>query len=81
MTKVYMGKTQCPLCGIGMLTQKTTYQHVMHKGKEKCLPLHFSVCSYCESEQANEQQLLANKMAMFAFEGDYMEPPNDTPDL
>ncbi|CTQ08455.1 MULTISPECIES: type II toxin-antitoxin system MqsA family antitoxin [Klebsiella pneumoniae complex] len=58
---------QCPICGVGVLTPKITNSYVEYKGKSKYLPLHFSICNHCETEQANQQQSLENKREMNAF--------------
>lgn len=60
-------KSQCPICGMGVLTPKTTNSYVEYKGKSKYLPLHFSICSVCETEQVDQQQSLENKREMNAF--------------
>lgn len=57
----------CPCCGVGVLTPKITNNYVEYKGKSKSLPLHFSICSYCETEQADQQQSVENKRVMDAF--------------
>lgn len=57
----------CPCCGVGVLTPKITNNYVEYKGKSKFLPLHFSICSYCETEQADQQQSVENKRVMDAF--------------
>ena len=49
------------------IISKITNNYVEYKGKSKFLPLHFSICSYCETEQADQQQSVENKRVMDAF--------------
>jgi len=58
---------KCPVCGEGELTSKTTRSYVEYKGKSKYLPLHFSVCDYCEIEQTDQRESLENKREMNEF--------------
>ncbi|WP_159282173.1 type II toxin-antitoxin system MqsA family antitoxin [Rahnella variigena] len=58
---------KCPVCGEGALTPKTTHSYVEYKGKSKFLPLHFSVCDYCEIEQTDQRESLENKREMNEF--------------
>ncbi len=81
MNKCKTGQVECPICGVGELMMGTTNSFVEYKGAKHCIPLHFCVCSYCETEQATEQQLLENKMEMIALKERYAEHLDEHPDL
>jgi len=57
----------CPICGEGQLTDSVVKNTVEYKGQTTDLDMHFSVCNFCGSEQANKIQLRDNKRAMNAF--------------
>lgn len=55
---------QCPLCAEGHLTEISFSNQHQIDGKEVMVPLVYSICSYCESEQANADQARRNKDAI-----------------
>lgn len=55
---------QCPLCEEGQLTELSSSNQHQIDGKDVMVPLVYSVCSHCESEQANADQAQRNKQAM-----------------
>jgi len=57
----------CPICGEGQLKDSVVKNTVEYKGETTDLDMRFSVCNACGSEQANKDQLRANKRAMNAF--------------
>lgn len=57
----------CPICGVGSLKHHIGKNRVEYKDKSTELDTQYSVCSDCGSEQANANQLRANKRAMLAF--------------
>lgn len=57
----------CPICGEGQLQDSVTKNTVEYKDQATNLDMLFSVCNACGSEQANKDQLRANKRAMNAF--------------
>jgi len=57
----------CPICGEGNLNAKISKNIVEYKAHSTQLDTHYSVCDTCGSEQANSEQLRANKRAMVAF--------------
>lgn len=54
----------CPACGQGYLTRQVETNTVKMHGVEFDLPLHFSVCSSCESEVADSEECKENKRLM-----------------
>ncbi|MEA3643715.1 MAG: type II toxin-antitoxin system MqsA family antitoxin [Lamprobacter sp.] len=58
----------CPVCGEGQLTERQERDRVAYQGQEGDIPLAFSVCDACGSEQASPVQLRANKRAMIKFQ-------------
>ncbi len=58
----------CPICGEGRLTERQDRERVAYQGQEDDIPLAFSVCDACGSEQASPAQLRANKRAMIKFQ-------------
>lgn len=57
----------CRICGEGHLTMIVGQNDVEYKGCNASIPLKYSVCSACGSEQANATQVLENKKAMQSF--------------
>lgn len=49
----------CPICGIGFLEKKIRLERVEFVSSR--VETHFSVCSYCEIEQADAEELKKNK--------------------
>ncbi len=58
---------RCPICGEGHLSEMTGSNPVEYGGRTTELPLLYSVCDVCGSEQAGAAQTRANKRAMIAF--------------
>lgn len=58
----------CPICGEGQLTERQERDRVVYQGQEGDIPLAFSVCDACGSEQASPVQLRANKRAMIKYQ-------------
>lgn len=58
---------RCPICGEGHLSEMTGSNPVEYGGRTSELPLLYSVCDVCGSEQAGAAQTRANKRAMIAF--------------
>jgi HTH-type transcriptional regulator/antitoxin MqsA len=58
---------RCPICGEGHLSEMTGSNPVEYGGRTAELPLLYSVCDVCGSEQAGAAQTRANKRAMIAF--------------
>lgn len=58
---------KCPICGGGQLTERRALERVAYREQEGDIPLEFSVCDACGSEQASPVQLRANKLAMIEF--------------
>lgn len=57
---------QCPLCEEGQLTELLSSNQHQIDDKVVMVPLVYSVCSHCESEQTNADQAQRNKRAMQA---------------
>lgn len=58
----------CRICGEGRLTVIAGQNDVEYNGHHASIPLKYSVCSACGSEQANSAQVLENKIAMQSFQ-------------
>lgn len=54
----------CPICKEGNLEAKVGTNKVEYKGQTKTLPMHFSECDCCGSEQALPADLRQNKRLM-----------------
>jgi len=54
----------CPLCSKGFLEEKSELNEIL---TNISITLHYSVCTYCLSEQANSEQLCKNKEEMQQF--------------
>lgn len=54
----------CPACGQGYLTRRVETNTVKMNGIQFDIPLHFSVCSSCESEVADAEECSKNKKLM-----------------
>lgn len=57
----------CPLCEQGVLDEHESSKLAEYKGVQRPVPLYFSCCSVCGTEQANAKHLRANKRLMQAF--------------
>ena len=57
----------CPICEEGNLEAKIGTNEVEYKGHTKTLPMHFSECECCRSEQASPAELRTNKRLMTEF--------------
>lgn len=57
----------CPICGEGRLHDQVVQEMSEYREHTGQTPLYFSVCDTCGSEQANADQVRANKRAMIAF--------------
>lgn len=57
----------CPICGEGELRAEVGKNEVKHKDCVGMIDTHYSVCSFCESVQANGAQMRQNKRLMTAF--------------
>ncbi|MFE8031901.1 type II toxin-antitoxin system MqsA family antitoxin [Thiohalocapsa marina] len=67
MTNTFESKT-CPICGEGHLFERQDQETVLYQGQEGRIPLAYSVCDRCGSEQASPEQLRSNKRAMIKFQ-------------
>lgn len=56
--------TTCPICGEGHLTERREFDKIVYAHQESEIPLVFSVCDTCGSEQASPAQLRENKRAL-----------------
>ena len=57
----------CPICGEGLLTLHVEEETVEYKGVARSISSQYKVCGSCGSEQADMDDLRANKRAMQAF--------------
>ncbi|MEI6858507.1 MAG: type II toxin-antitoxin system MqsA family antitoxin [Shewanella sp.] len=57
----------CPICEEGNLEAKIGINEVEYKNHTKNLPMHFSECECCGSEQASPVELRTNKRLMTEF--------------
>jgi HTH-type transcriptional regulator/antitoxin MqsA len=57
----------CPICEEGSLEAKIGSNEVEYKSQKTALPLHFSECESCGSEQASPIELRINKRLMIDF--------------
>lgn len=57
----------CPACGEGHLSSNVEYESVDYNGRQKDLPLYFSVCDHCGSELTGAAESKLNARAMTAF--------------
>lgn len=57
----------CPMCEEANLEAKIGSDEVEYKGHKAALPLHFSACESCGSEQASPLELRTNKRSMIEF--------------
>ncbi len=57
----------CPICEEGQLHDCTGETEAEYKGNTRTLPLYYSECDCCGSEQASAAQTRDNKRAMVAF--------------
>lgn len=57
----------CPICEEGSLEAKVGTNEVEYKGKTTNLPMHFSECDCCGSEQASAAEVRKNKRLMVEF--------------
>lgn len=58
---------RCPICGQGHLVEATEFNMVEYGGRTTSLPMLYSVCDVCGSDQSDAAQTRANKRAMIAF--------------
>lgn len=58
---------ECPICGEGSLCERVMPETVEYKGKSEMLPMAYSECDICGSEQASGAQARANKRVVVAF--------------
>jgi HTH-type transcriptional regulator/antitoxin MqsA len=63
----------CPLCEEGQLSEIAEQDKETYKGIRGLVVFHYSVCNYCESEQANSAQTKINKENMVNFRLDVDE--------
>jgi HTH-type transcriptional regulator/antitoxin MqsA len=54
----------CPICGEGHLTERRALDKTVYADQESEIPLVYSVCDTCGSEQASPAQLRENKRAL-----------------
>lgn len=54
----------CPICEEGSLTKMSYPAPQEVDGEETMVPVEYSVCDHCESEQADAEQSKKNKEAM-----------------
>jgi HTH-type transcriptional regulator/antitoxin MqsA len=57
----------CPICEEENLESKVGSNEVEYKGQKATIPLHFSECDSCGSEQASPIELRINKRLMIEF--------------
>lgn len=59
-----MTSEECQICGEGELRRKVAKVWLYLFGKSHDIDVHFSVCDWCGSEQADAGQLRLNKQLM-----------------
>jgi HTH-type transcriptional regulator/antitoxin MqsA len=57
----------CRICGEGHLTEIVGQNDVEYNGHRASIPLKYSICSACDSEQGSAAQVLENKRRMQSF--------------
>tara|TARA_R100001129_G_scaffold185841_1_gene175377 strand:- start:262 stop:477 length:216 start_codon:yes stop_codon:yes gene_type:complete len=57
----------CPICEWGVLESKVESNEVTYKNVTKNIPLYYSICDFCEMEQADSKQTNLNKLEMIRF--------------
>jgi hypothetical protein len=60
--------TTCPICGEGHLIERQEPEACSGQGHKMQIPLAYSVCDSCASEQASPEQLRVNKRSMIKFQ-------------
>lgn len=59
--------TTCPICDKGILVERQDHQTIQYRGFGLNIPMVFSHCNQCESNQATDQQVLKNKQTCMAM--------------
>ncbi len=62
-----MDTRTCSICEMGQLILHTEKITVEHLGQHGQIESQYSMCDYCNSEQAGADEALFNKLAMNAF--------------
>lgn len=57
----------CPICEEGTLEARVGTNEVEYKGQGKTIPMHYSECACCGSDQASSADLRKNKRLMIEF--------------
>ena len=57
----------CPICDEGPIHETSKERGSVYKGVENMIPMYFSVCDACGSEQVDAAQSRKNKQVMIAF--------------
>lgn len=57
----------CPICGNGQIYPRVDFEKIEYKGNEVFVPLLYSVCDVCGSEQASPEQVIDNANALREF--------------
>lgn len=57
----------CPLCGEGRLHEKEEHNAITYEGVTESIPMYFSVCDACGSDQAGDEESRRNKRTILAF--------------
>ena len=66
----------CYICEKDTVTDAVSTHEVEYKGIKKDLPLHHTLCSYCESESAGSKHLSLNKEIVLNFRKEVDESLN-----
>lgn len=62
-----MKENLCPICENGYLQEQVKNEPFEYKNKSTVIPMHFSICNACGSEQSDASQTRVNKRAVLAF--------------
>ena len=57
----------CPICEEGILEARIGTNEVEYKGQGKTIPMHYSECACCGSDQASSADSRKNKRLMIEF--------------
>ena len=57
----------CPICEEGFLEARVGTNEFEYKGQVKIIPMHYSECTCCGSEQTSSADLRKNKRLMIEF--------------
>ncbi|MGI9280181.1 MAG: type II toxin-antitoxin system MqsA family antitoxin [Endozoicomonas sp.] len=57
----------CPICEEGQIHETSREREIEYKGEKTMMPLYYSVCDACGSEQGDAEQSRKNKQVMLSF--------------